>query len=158
MHRLFLAMLLAVTAGGFPAPALGHAEFVSSTPADGEVLHEPPTEVVITFDGELQPEGSEFRVAGPGGQVGMGSVDLEVAERNVLRGAVSISQPRIYTVTWTAVGEDGHEQTGDFKFTLAGVPETALATAFEPMRLALTLAGALLVCAAAIASRRRAAR
>jgi methionine-rich copper-binding protein CopC len=160
MRRLLFATFLAVTAAALPAMTLGHAEFVSSDPADGEVVDEPPAEVVITFEGELQPDGSEFRVAGPGGEVGVGSVDLEVAERNVLRGAVSITEPGIYTVNWTVVAEDGDEQTGAFSFTVAAgdVPETALPNLREPMRLALTLAGAaLLLGAGTIVIRRHAA-
>lgn len=158
MRRAVLATFLAVAATALPDLALGHAEFVSSAPADDEVVTEPPTDVVITFEGELQPEGSGFRVAGPGGEVGSGSVDLEVAERNVLRGAVSISQAGIYTVKWTVVAEDGDQQIGDFSFTVGdrAVPETNLAVSFEPMRLALMLAGAaLLFAAGTIATRRR---
>lgn len=161
MRRAVFAIFLALAATALPALALGHAEFVSSAPADGEVVTEPPTDVVITFEGELQPEGSGFRVAGPGGEVSTGSVDLEVAERNVLRGAVSISQPGIYTVKWMVVAEDGDQQIGDFSFTVGdrAVPETNLAVSFEPMRLALTLAGAaVLIAAVMIATRRRVAR
>jgi copper resistance protein C len=158
MRHLLLAAFLGAAAAALPAPALGHAELVSSTPADGDVLREPPAEVVITFDAELRPEGSEFRVTGPGGEAGMGSLDLDVAERNVLRGAVSASQPGTYAVTWTVLGEDGHQETGTFDFTVGGVPETALRTAPEPMRLALTLAGGILIGAGAVASRRRAGR
>jgi methionine-rich copper-binding protein CopC len=162
MRRRVLATILAVSAAAtIPAAGLGHAEFVSSDPADGEVVEKPPIEVVVTFEGELQPDGSEFRVAGTGGEVGIGAVDLDVADRNVLRGPVSITVPGIYTVNWTVIAEDGDEQIGDFSFTVApgDVPETALSTPTVPMRLALTLAGAaILLGALAIVTRRRAAR
>src|SRR5919106_828269 len=120
MRRLLFVTSLAVSLAALPTAALGHAEFFASEPADGAVVDEPPAEVVITFDGELQSERSEFRVAGPGGEVGVGAVDLEVAERNVLRGAVAITEPGIYTVKWTAVADDGHEEVGDFSFTVGG--------------------------------------
>jgi methionine-rich copper-binding protein CopC len=151
-RALVLGFVLVAVAAALPAPALAHAELVSSDPADGEVMAEPPTEIVITFDGELVPAGSGFRLAGPGGEVGVGSVDLEVAERNVLRGDASITAPGIYTVKWTVLGEDGHEQLGDFTFTVGSgdVPETALAAPFEPMRLALALAGAAMLVTAAV--------
>jgi methionine-rich copper-binding protein CopC len=157
MRRLLLVASLAASLAGLPTVALAHAEFVSSEPSGGDVVDEPPTEVVITFDGELRPEISEFLVTGPGGEVGVGAVDLEVAERNVLRGAVAIREPGVYTVAWTAVAVDGHRELGDFSFTVGGgeVPETALATAHEPMRLAVSLAGAALLLVTAILLRRR---
>jgi methionine-rich copper-binding protein CopC len=161
MRRPLPATILAVSVCALPAMAFGHAEFVGSDPADGEVVEEPPTEVVITFEGELRPDGSGFRVAGPGGEAGIGAVDLEVADRNVLRGAVSIAEPGIYTVKWTVIAEDGDEQIGDLSFTVASgdVPETAIPTPIGPMRLAVTLVGAaMLLGALAIVTRRRPAR
>jgi methionine-rich copper-binding protein CopC len=160
MRRLLFAMSVSVIVAALPAVTLGHAELLSTEPADGALLDAPPTEVVITFDGELQPAGSVFRASGPSGEIGTGTVDLQVAERNVLRGAVSISEPGIYTVKWTVVAEDGDAQAGDFSFTVGGgeIPETALPAVapVEPMRLAVTLAGlALLVGAGAAHLARR---
>jgi hypothetical protein len=48
--------------------------------------------------------------------VGTGEVDLTVADRNVLAGAVTITEPGIYTVIYTAAGMDGHETAGTFSF------------------------------------------
>lgn len=99
-----------------PAAAWAHAELVSSDPAAGESLDEAPTEVTLTFDGELDPE-SGFMVAdAEGNEVGTGELDLDVAERNVLRGAVAITEPGVYTVAFTAISEDGHAEEGSFAF------------------------------------------
>jgi methionine-rich copper-binding protein CopC len=157
--RVRTILFVAMTAASLPGPALAHAELVSSAPADGAMLDSPPREIVITFEGELQPEGSGFAVAGAGGEVGTGGVDLQVAERNVLRGDVAITEPGIYTVKWTVVAADGDEQLGDFSFTVSGgtVPVTAVATPDGPMRSALTLTGMLLLAAGLWLLRRRVA-
>lgn len=118
----------------FPAPALAHAELVSASPEDGANLDEPPTQVVLTFDAELDPERSEFIVTdASAAEVGSGDVDLEVADRNELRGDVEISEPGVYVVSWTAVAGDGHAESGELRFgyrtdvgaTAAEQPNTA---------------------------------
>jgi len=100
-----------------PPLASAHAELLSTSPADGVNLDEAPTEVVMVFDGELDPDGSEFTVTdASGAEVGAGEVDLDVAERNEMRGDVEITAPGTYTVTWTAVAADGDEESGEFAF------------------------------------------
>ena len=157
VRRLLAALVLALAAVAVPALALAHAEFVSSTPEHGAMLDVPPSEIVITFEGELQAEGSGFRVAGPGGDVGSGTLDLQVAERNVLRGAVSLTEPGVYTVKWTVVAADGDEQLGYFDFTIRGatVPTTALAAPPGPIRAVLTTIGAVMLAAAVLLVLRR---
>jgi methionine-rich copper-binding protein CopC len=104
-----------------PAAALGHAGLVSSSPADGSTLDAPPTEVVLIFDAELDPDQSTFSVTGPGGvEVGAGQVDLTVADRNVMRGPVHASELGAYLIAWTARAADGDETTGSLSFSVAG--------------------------------------
>jgi methionine-rich copper-binding protein CopC len=106
------ALLVAV-----PAVAAAHAELESSTPAAGENLDTAPTEVTLTFDDELDPDGSTFTVVDADGQeVGSGEVDLTVADRNVLAGEVTITDPGVYTVEYTVVGDDGHAVSGTISF------------------------------------------
>lgn len=151
-----LALAVALLA---PAPVLAHAGLTSTTPADGEELTSPPDEVVMTFDGELDPEGSGFVVTDADGtEVGAGEVDLEVAERSEMRGAVDISAPGEYTVAWTSAAADGHPEEGTFSFTVVdqdadgeaqGTPNTAVA---EPAgRDLVMLAGVALLVMAAVA-------
>ena len=61
-----------------------------------------------------------------GNEVGSGEVDLTVADRNVMRGDVTVSDPGIYTVSYIVAGVDGHEIEGTFSFgynTDATIPE-----------------------------------
>lgn len=114
LSALGLAIALLV-----PAPVVAHTELTSTTPAHGDELTTPPEEVVMTFSGELDPEGSHFVVTDAAGvEVGAGEVDLDVAERNEMRGAVDIGEPGEYTVAWSSVAADGHPEDGTFTFSI----------------------------------------
>lgn len=128
MRLIRLGLPAVILSAGLLLPALvaAHAELVSSSPEDGESVAEPPTEVVIIFDSELDPDGSEFTVTDASGAVvGTGEVDLEVAERNEMLGAVEITEPGTYTVEWTSVAEDGDEATGELTFAYASAAEAS---------------------------------
>jgi copper resistance protein C len=108
-----------------PIATLAHAELASSTPAAGAMLSEPPDEVTLVFDGELVPDRTGFTVTDPtGATVGEGGLDLAVAERNEIAGPVTIADAGVYTVAWTSVAADGHEEAGEFTFTVGSEPET----------------------------------
>lgn len=146
-----MAILLAL-----PGVAAAHSSLSTSDPADGSRLDDPPREVVLTFDGELRPEGSGFVVTAPdGSEVGEGALDLEIAERNVLRGAVDVTDPGTYTVNWEAVALDGHPESGSLTFAYgsesagSGTPDTALPAPAEDNVPA--DAGVMLLAAAALA-------
>lgn len=58
-----------------PIVVLAHAELETATPADGSLLDVPPTEIVLTFTEELDPD-SHMELNGPdGAQVASGGVD-----------------------------------------------------------------------------------
>lgn len=125
------ALLLAALLAAIPATANAHAELVTTDPVAGGVLDAPPTEVALTFDGELAPDGSGFTVTDANGtEVGSGMLDLEVAERNVLRGPFEAEAEGRYEVAWSAVAVDGHREEGTFAFTIGSsrpdTPDTAL--------------------------------
>jgi methionine-rich copper-binding protein CopC len=106
-------LLLALSASTVAA----HVVLMSSTPAAGANLQTAPTQVMIMFDHELNPDLSHFTVAdASSAAVGTGAVDLTVADRNVMTGAVTITQPGIYTVSYRVAGVDGHQVTGSFSF------------------------------------------
>jgi methionine-rich copper-binding protein CopC len=154
--HLVAAGLVVLIAG----QAAGHETVVSSEPAAGAVLADPPDEVVVVFSGEIDPDGSSFVVVdASGAQVGAGEVDLAVADRNVLTGAVSIEDDGIYEVRWTAASADGHTEQGSFAFTVGdeAAPNTALRPSqpLAPIGLALLLAAAVAGIAILRSDRRR---
>jgi copper resistance protein C len=115
--RLPLTIMAAVALLAIPAVASAHVELVSSSPDAGANLDTAPTEVTVTFDDELDPDHSTFTVAdADGNEVGSGEVDLTVADRKVMHGDVTISDPGVYTVSYTVAGVDGHEIEGTFSF------------------------------------------
>jgi copper resistance protein C len=149
------AALLAV-----PATVLAHAELVTAEPAADAVLEAPPAAVTITFDDELDADGSELVVIGPAGDdVWSGGVDLDVAERNVLTASLGTGADGEYIVEWTAQSADGHQERGSYAFrvgtsTGTTAPDTALSRSVP-----LAPIGAALLAGAAVAAlgRRRAA-
>lgn len=153
-----LAVLAALVALAAPSAVAAHAELVSSTPAPGDMLDAPPAEVVLVFDDELDPTASGFTVTdADGSEVGSGEVDLDVAERNELRGAIDVAASGSYTVTWNVTGEDGHAVDGAFAFEVraadgdsAGVvqPDTAMAQPADSGPL--VIIGVILVLVAAV--------
>ena len=117
------------------APVAAHAELVTSSPADGAQLDAVPAEAVLTFSAELDPQGSGFTVSDPDGdEVGSGTVDLQVADRNVLRGSIAGTARGTYTISWTAVAADGHEETGTLHFSVggAGLADTSMPAGSVP--------------------------
>lgn len=156
--RRIAPFLLAGALALLPALALAHTELASSDPADGSTLADAPDEVVLTFEGEVG-EGSSFTVTGPdGAAAGEGELDLDVTDRNVLRGQVEVAAAGEYTVSWSVVGEDEHAVEGEVTFTYApdgeaATPDTALAPGTgSPV----ALIGLLLVAMAVAISARRA--
>jgi methionine-rich copper-binding protein CopC len=115
--RLPLIALATMALLAIPAAAGAHVEVISSSPEAGENLDTAPTEVTVTFGDELDPDHSTFTVTDADGtEVGSGEVDLTVADRNVMRGDVTITDPGVYTVSYTVAGIDGHEIEGTFSF------------------------------------------
>jgi methionine-rich copper-binding protein CopC len=158
-HAMSLALLL-----GVPALAMAHTDLIDSSPADGAQLDEPPTEVVLTFESEIGDE-SSFTVAdADGSEVGSGELDLDVAERNVLRGEVSITEDGTYAVAYMIIGEDGDPIEGEVTFTVGEVdagapppPDTALPAPGSPLNASVLGVGLLLV-SGGLALRTRLAR
>jgi methionine-rich copper-binding protein CopC len=125
---LAVGATVALAIAALPSGAMAHGELASSSPAADETLATAPETVTLVFEGELVPDGTGFIVSkADGGVVGQGELDLTVADRNEIQGDVRVRQPGTYTVAWTAVSADGHEQQGDFAFTVAVPPNTAVA-------------------------------
>jgi copper transport protein len=125
--RLALVALLAVLGVGLAAaPASAHAELVSTDPADGAVLTEPPDAVTLTFSEAVTvaPDGIAVYDAA-GDPVGMTSSDQEGE-------AVTADLPEdladgTYVVAWRVVSDDGHPEDGELTFSV-GAPSPAVVT------------------------------
>jgi len=167
LRRAVAATAAALAMASISSVAAAHVELVSSSPEPGANLQAAPARVTLTFDGELDPTRSSFTVSDHHGEeVGSGAVDLGIADRNVMTGPLSISEPGVYTVEWSVLGVDGHEISGSFSFGYASddqspggapsnghdSPDTALRRALADTR---TVTGLLLVALAGLISFRR---
>jgi methionine-rich copper-binding protein CopC len=156
--RLAIGASIALSFAIMPVVVLAHAELSSSSPAADDTLNVPPAAVSLVFDGELTPDGTGFTVTDPDGDVvGEGALDLTVAERNEVRGDLDAGGPGTYTVTWTATAADGHQERGDFSFSVAASDAEQPNTATMPPagdRLLRWLGSIVLIVAASMAVRR----
>jgi len=82
VRRVVFALTLALAGVGF-----AHSELASSTPADGDVLGAPPTEVSLTFTEPVEVRFSTFKVYPLGADSGPDAPDAE-ARLNGLAGAL----------------------------------------------------------------------
>jgi copper transport protein len=109
----------------FAGPAGAHASIEATTPADGELLDSPPSEVRLLFTeppdisltviGLIDAAGAEMPTGDPEGVPG---TDLEV------RVPLEELRDGVYTVAWRTVSSaDGHVSSGSFSFGVGVSPE-----------------------------------
>jgi methionine-rich copper-binding protein CopC len=98
------------------APAYAHAKLMSTSPAAGRA-GAPPTTVRLHFDDVVQLPPGALRITGPRGNA--------VAVRGSLPDARTLegSLPRNlgagrYVVRWRVVADDGHLESGTFRFAV----------------------------------------
>ena len=97
--------------------AWGHAIARNSTPKNGAILNEPPTQIVIQF-GNAAKLVSLVVVAEDGARL-----EVEVSNATSVDGLVSVAveplAPDKYKVIWRAMGIDGHITAGNFGFEVS---------------------------------------
>ncbi|MFW5471016.1 copper resistance CopC family protein [Knoellia sp. CPCC 206435] len=119
---LALLLLTAWVGLGVAAlPASAHSRLLSSSPADGATVPASPTELVLTFNEDINPQFVTVRVTdGEGG-------DVVGAEASVdgPRVTLPVAQPIAagsYKITYRVVSADSHPISGSSTFTVAGDP------------------------------------
>lgn len=111
------ALVLAAGALALASPAAAHDALVGTDPADGAVLDEAPTQVVLTFAAEQAGVGAEVVVTGPDGTSWSDGAPA-VSGRTVTQPLTGGMPDGAYTVAWRSVAGDGHPVTGAFTFDL----------------------------------------
>lgn len=111
---------LVMIAGG-ALPALAHATMIETVPADGAQLEEPPREVIVRFDEDVDLSVAPARVFDASGS----RLDDGTAGYGADRSEIRVDLPPLtdgaYVVTWRAVSEDGHPIRGAFVFRVGDV-------------------------------------
>ncbi|RLK23921.1 hypothetical protein DER29_1812 [Micromonospora sp. M71_S20] len=117
---LAAAALLLVPA----APAAAHNTLRAASPADGDRLTTPPTQVTLEFAQRLDPAFTTIALT-------------DAARRKVPTGAPAVDGTKgtvavdetlgegTYTVAYRIVSADGHPVQGSYRFTVAGSVDTA---------------------------------
>ena len=119
----FLALVLG-GALGLPHAVLAHALLISSTPAAGATLSEPPTEVVLTFGEAPDPRLTTVRGLDVSGQDQVDGAVVRVAgEPDQLKVGLKPLGDGVFTVAWRTVSAvDGHLAAGSFAFGVGTPP------------------------------------
>ena len=114
IRRFLLVVCLALVAA---EPAWAHATFQRSTPANGAVLAKAPRTVRVTFDSGVRVGPRNAAVANEGGA----SV-LQGKPRVVDHKTLVIPLQRLgdgdYSVRWSIVSDDGHQEEGVLAFAV----------------------------------------
>lgn len=103
---------IALVAGSWAA--FGHAQLVSSTPADGDILAEPPTRVVLTYNEEINPEFAQIVLADSTGRTV--PAQPEVTGPTVVVPLPTALPAGEVAVRYRVVSRDGHPIAGQIAF------------------------------------------
>jgi methionine-rich copper-binding protein CopC len=116
LAMVFVAALLAAT---LPlSTVLAHTELVSADPPSGAELSTAPSEIRLTFNEPIGP-GSTLAIYGEHfEQVPGVSATVNRDDPEQMVATVPPLGPGTYTVQWAAEGEDGHEVTGSYSFSV----------------------------------------
>jgi methionine-rich copper-binding protein CopC len=111
------ALLALAVVAMLPSVALADAEFVRSTPQDGETVSGSPRVIRAFFDATLA-DGSEMALLDDSGAtIAEGTIDPANPTR--MRIDPPDLTPGDYEVQWKAFAEDGHLLTGTFAFNVS---------------------------------------
>ncbi|MGH3586889.1 MAG: copper resistance CopC family protein [Pseudonocardia sp.] len=121
-HTVLLAVALGPVLGlAVAQPASAHDRLVSSDPADGARLDEPPSTITLVFSAEVLEAGAQVAVTTPDGTVpAQVSVDGDEATATLPDDLPGDLPGGDWTVTWRVVSSDGHPIEGELEYTVAG--------------------------------------
>jgi len=120
LTRLIASTLVATLALSGGLNAWAHSFPESETPAAGQTLTSPPSEVTIKYDAPIEQLFARIEVVGPDGQ-NLALGDPVVGEDGyTLTVRVPPLKPGGYMVKWGVVCVDTHHTQGSYPFTVAG--------------------------------------
>jgi methionine-rich copper-binding protein CopC/putative copper export protein len=115
------AVALGALMGTGPAAAWAHPLLIQATPQPGLVADPVPASISIALTESAVPRGSQLRVFGPTGKkIAVGPLRAGDGRRTLSVKPLAKLPSAVYTVRWSALGDDGHIVTGTFDFGVAG--------------------------------------
>ena len=107
-------------------PSQAHSQLVSSSPANGAALTDPPSEIVFTFDENLLPDLDTISINNDQG-VNVTSQQVEPVGNTLSMPWTVTIEAGTYQVAYRIVSGDGHPVTGAISFTF-GTSRSPLAS------------------------------
>ena len=145
---------------GLAGSASAHSVLISMTPADGSLVMTAPTQVVLTFDENVQSLGDAISVIDPmGKQIQDGTP--QVLNNTMTQTLTPITVPGHYQVLYRVVSADGHPVTKELGFNYlsaagpTGAPAPVDSGASSWLSTALVTLGIVAVAAAGFVFMRR---
>lgn len=117
---VIVTTLLGIGVGALPASA--HSQLISITPKDGATLPSSPTEVVLTFNEDVNPQFVTVRVTDSEG----GDVVGAKATADGPKVTLPVGDPIAagsYNIVYRVVSADSHPISGSTTFTIEGDPQ-----------------------------------
>ena len=116
MQRVHFRLTILFVSSLFAFPgAFAHTHLEKSSPANGSTLSKAPTELVLTFEEDVQVTAVSIET---GDHVKQDMKLIPVTAKSISLPLHALN-PGAYTVNWRALGDDGHVMTGHFSFTIA---------------------------------------
>ncbi|MCF7553735.1 copper resistance CopC family protein [Pseudonocardia sp. WMMC193] len=132
LRTVSLGLLLALGLLGLVSPALAHEDLLSSTPAEGSALDEPPSMVTLEFSAAPSPSFVATTVtAADGTRVDAGA---PLVTGPVVTIPVRTDIPAgTYTIGYRVTSNDGHPITGQVGYTVSNSGVIATTSAPTPV-------------------------
>jgi copper transport protein len=130
---LLAASFAPIALAGMTGVALAHANLLSSDPAGGSTVQTAPTELVLNYSEEPDPNLSQIELLNSSGAtVDTGTPTLQGHTTLVV--PITGDMPDgVYTVSWSAVSvDDGHTTTDSFSFGVRVKTSTGPSTSAPP--------------------------
>jgi methionine-rich copper-binding protein CopC len=122
--RVSKTLMVAATVIGLmvvgEAIVCAHSFPESQSPAAGQTLDTPPSQVTIKYDAPIERLFASLRVLdAAGNNEAVGAPEIS-ADQSTLSIKVGPLKPGVYTVKWRVVCVDTHHTQGSYSFTVAG--------------------------------------
>lgn len=129
IQRIVGLLVLALSVA--PASARGHLKLQSSSPAHGDTIRTPLSEIRLTFTQAVDQRFTTITLIDPstGREIDAGAMIHAIGNSPTKEYTLRLSQPLVsgyFTVKWRTVGADGHAITGMFDFVADAGPKPAL--------------------------------
>ncbi|KGA96573.1 hypothetical protein AJ85_05455 [Alkalihalobacillus alcalophilus ATCC 27647 = CGMCC 1.3604] len=110
MFFIFVVLLI------LPSHSLAHTHLETSIPEDGETLDTLVEEIILEFDGGIEPFANIEIIDDTGEEVELADVHVEQTRVVIVPTAPLASG--VYSIDWSIISEDTHQMEGTFSFTV----------------------------------------